>query len=42
MSHNIFPILFADDTYVFIVGDNLDNMTVSMNKGFCKLVLYAI
>ena len=31
-------ILFADD--VFIDGDNLNNMTVSMNKELCKLVLW--
>jgi len=37
-SDNIFPILFADDTNVFIDGDNPNSMTVSMNNELCELV----
>ena len=38
VSDNRFPILFADDNNIFIDGDNLNNMSISMNKELCKLV----
>ena len=40
VSDKLFPILFADDTNVFIDGDNLNNMSITMNKELCKLVLW--
>ena len=40
VSDNIFPILFADDTNIFIDGDNLNNINVYMNKELCKVVLW--
>jgi hypothetical protein len=40
MSNNMFTILFADDTNVFIDWDNLNNMRVSMNKELYKFVLW--
>jgi len=33
-------LLFADDNNVFVDGKNLNNMTVSMNKELCKLILW--
>ena len=40
VSDKFFPILFADDTNVFIDSDNLNNMNITMNKELCKLVLW--
>ena len=40
VSDKFFPILFADDTNVFIDGDNLNNMSITMNKELCKLVVW--
>ena len=37
VSDNMFPILFADDTNVFINAVNLNNMTVSMNKDLLNI-----
>lgn len=40
VSNKLFPILFADDTNVFIEGQDLNDMTVVMNRELCKLVIW--
>ena len=40
VSDKLFPILFADDTNVFINGKCIDSMSVLMNNELCKLLLW--
>ena len=38
MSNVLFPILFADDTYVFLSGNNADELIKIMNIELTKIV----
>ena len=37
VSHVLFPILFADDTSVFLNGSNVDDMIRTMNNELMKI-----